>query len=414
MVLTPDRLAQPQNWKRAGAESADSADMRLKERTIKQIEPPPKGYAITWDEELKGLGLRTTAAGAKAFVYNFRNASGQQRRITIGKWPAISATAARGRARDFAIQVHLGEDPLADKETKRTALTAGKLVELFVAGGKFNSNTYNGHLPDKKRGWEWELYLRRDFLPRVGANTKAEDVKRRDVVGMLNAKAATAPVAANRLLEVVRRLYSWGLKQALVETTPCVNIDRPTEEKSRDRVLSAQEIATFWERLDTASRMSQGVRVALKLVLVTGQRPGEVCAMEWKDLDLDGGWWDLPDAKTKSKRKHYVPLTSLALELLLTRPRGDQWVFPSVKGSSLKAMALSHAVRHNRERFRIDNFGGFRREEEVGVGVGEWFRPHDLRPLVLYTSCGLRCRRVCYRASAQPRDSRRQGGLQPA
>ena len=84
--------------------------------------------------------------------------------------------------------------------------------------------------------------------------------------------------------------------------------------------------------------------------------------MEWTDLDLDGGWWELPRDKTKSDRAHRLPLTQFALGILADRPRGDPWVFPSVQGKPLRVLALSHAVRHNREHFGI-----------------EPFRPHDLR-----------------------------------
>ena len=326
--------------------------MRLAQRTIQQIPPPPEGYSITWDSEFKGLGLRTTAHGVKAFIFNYRNARGQQRRMTLGKWPAITATAARMRARDFATQVHLGEDPLEQKQTQRTALTTKRLVDLFAAG----------YLPSKKRGWEWELYLRRDFLPFVGPNTKAEDLRRRDIIMLLNQKATTAPIAANRLLGAVRRLYNWGLEQDLLETTPCVRLKQPGVERSRDRVLSEDEIGTFWQQLDSTKYMSKGVQVALRLLLITAQRPGEICAMEWSELDLVKGWWNLPRERTKSDRAHRVPLSGMALDLIRAQPKADRWVFPSVNGQALKRLALSHALRQNREHFGLPRF-----------------TPHDLR-----------------------------------
>ena len=326
--------------------------MRLTERTIKPIAPPLEGYSITWDDEFKGLGLRTTANGVKAFVYNFRNARGQQRRITLGKWPTITATSARLRARDFATKVHLGEDPLEQKQTQQTALTTKRLVDLFAGG----------YVPSKKRGWELELYLRRDFLPFVGPNTVAEDLRRGDIIALLDEKATKAPIAANRLLEAVRRLYTWGIEKDLLETTPCVKLKRPGVERSRDRVLSDDEIRTFWHRLDSTKRMSEGVRVALRLILVTATRPGEVCGLEWTELDLKRGWWEIPREKTKGDRLHRVPITGLAIELIENQPKVGRWVFPSHKERPLRVLALSHALRHNREHFGLPRF-----------------TPHDLR-----------------------------------
>ena len=339
------------------------ADMRLTERTIKPIAPPPKGYSITWDDEFKGLGLRTTANGVKAFVYNFRNARGQQRRITLGKWPVITATAARIRARDHAAKVHLGQDPLAQKQAQRTAMTIKRLVDLFARGGlKDDGKKVAGYVPSKKRGWELELYLRRDFLPFVGLNTIAEDVPRSDIIALLDEKAIKAPIAANRLLEAVRRLYTWGIEKELIEITPCVGLKRPGEKKDRDRVLSEDEIDTFWHQLNSTTRMSKDVRVALRLILITAARPGEVCGMEWSELDLKRAWWEIPRERMKADRVQRVPLTGLALKQIEKQPREGRWVFPSVREQPLRVLALSHALRHNREHFGLPRF-----------------TPHDLR-----------------------------------
>ncbi len=97
--------------------------MRLTERTIRQIQPPESGYSIHWDDELAGLGVRTTAKGAKAFVWNYRTAERRQRRVTLGRWPAISATAARVRAQEWAAKVHLGSDPLKARDERRAEVT---------------------------------------------------------------------------------------------------------------------------------------------------------------------------------------------------------------------------------------------------------------------------------------------------
>ena len=214
----------------------------------------------------------------------------------------------------------------------------------------------------QKRGYERERYLRQDAIPWFGANTKALDVKRRDVIRLVGEKATTSPIAANRLLSSIRRLYNWGIEQDLLEANPTALVKRPGEEKSRDRVLSEDEIHTFWERLNTTRRMSQGVRVALRLLLITAQRPGEICVMEWSELDLKRRWWAIPREKTKSDRVHRVPLSRLALGVIEKQPRRDGWVFPSVKGNPLRVLALSSALRHNKQHFGLERF-----------------TPHDLR-----------------------------------
>jgi len=86
--------------------------MRLTERSIKTIRKPDSGYTLTWDDQLTGFGLRTTSNGVKSFILNYRNSDGTQRRATLGRFPALSATAARQRAQEMLANIRFGEDPL--------------------------------------------------------------------------------------------------------------------------------------------------------------------------------------------------------------------------------------------------------------------------------------------------------------
>ena len=325
--------------------------MRLSERGIKRIPTPADGYTLTWDDELKGLGLRTTANGVKSFIVNYR-ADGIQRRATLGRFPTLSATAARQHAQELLAKIHLGADPLDERRARRGELTFGQLVDEFT----------KRQLAIQKRGYETERILRADAIPRFGVTTKAAAVRRRDVIELVEEKATTAPIAANRLLQAMRRLYNWAIEKDLLETNPCVMVKRPAPERSRDRVLSEAEVRIFWEKLPDTTRISEAVRSALRLILITAQRPGEVIGMRWDELDLKAGWWEMPRERTKADRAHRVPLTPLAIAELRTRLQGDEWVFPSVKGQPLQVLALSHAVRYNSEHF----------------GIAKW-TPHDLR-----------------------------------
>ena len=95
--------------------------VRLTDKTIKTIDPPDEGYALNWDDELKGLGLRTTAAGVKSFILNYRNSDGVQRRITIGRASILTATAARLKAVKLLRTIADGEDPLRARKARQEA-----------------------------------------------------------------------------------------------------------------------------------------------------------------------------------------------------------------------------------------------------------------------------------------------------
>ena len=327
--------------------------VKLTERSIKSLPNPLEGNTVTWDSELSGFAIRITRNGARSFILNYRNQAGIQRRLTIGRFPTLSVTAARLRARELKAQVELGGDPLEAKRTRRGEMSFGELVDLFSKRLLANQN----------RGYEPERLLRRDAIPWFGARAKAVDVRRRDVIRLVQEKAVTAPVAANRLLGAIRRLYNWAIEQDILEANPTTLVKRPAVEKSRDRVLSEDEITEFWDKLPSTRRMGEAVRVALRLILLTAQRPGEICSMEWDELDLERGWWAIPREKTKGDRAHRVPLNHLALEVLAGWPRGDgPWVFPSRQGKPLKVLALSQEVRLNRGHFGLPRF-----------------TPHDLR-----------------------------------
>ena len=308
--------------------------MRLNETNIKRLQPPATGNRVHYDDEVPGFGLRVTKAGARAFVLNY-HVDGRERRLTLGSWPSWSATAARLRARELRKQVDQGVDPLGVKAERRKAPTFGDLADQYL----------EQHASKKKSGYRDEEYLRRDVLPLWG-NRKAQDIEQDDVIELIDRKAQDGPIAANRLRAVIYKLFNWAIsKRKGVAANPCVNTERPGVEKERDRTLSETEIPQFWSALDSA-RMSAHVRTILRLVLVTAQRPGEVCEIEYKDIE--GEWWTVPAEKAKNRRLHRVPLVRLAFELLDPRA-SERWVFPSPRGDSpIQVNALTHALRRNK------------------------------------------------------------------
>ena len=153
-------------------------------------------------------------------------------------------------------------------------------------------------------------------------------------------------------------------------------IERPGgEERPRQRVLTADEIKTFWAKL-TSADMAEPTRLALKLLLVTAQRRGELTFAKWSHFDLGARLWTIPTEllKTSHARRaepepHVIPRSPLALELLgqLHQLTGEgTHVLPARadkrKDRSYSERVLSRAVRENAKHFGIAHF-----------------TPHDLR-----------------------------------
>ena len=316
--------------------------MRLNEKNIKELTIPDRANRVHYDGDVPGFGVRITKAGARAFVLNYV-AHGRERRLTIGSWPSWSATAARARAKELRREIDQGVDPLQDKQETRSASTFGDVAREYL----------ERYATKKKSGFRDAEYLRRDVLPHWG-NRKASEIRRRDVLELIERKAESAPTSANRLLACIRKVFNWAISRDLLDTNPCSQVPAPGVEKRRDRVLTEAEIATFWEGLDSAG-MSGEVKSALRLILVTAQRPGECCEVEL--ADLNGDWWTVPAGKAKNGLSHRVPLSKLARELLDSRRKlTARWLFPSPRGNApIQVNALSRALRNN-NHFGLEKF----------------------------------------------------------
>lgn len=147
----------------------------------------------------------------------------------------------------------------------------------------------------------------------------------------------------------------FAVEQELVEANPVLHVPRPGVERRRDRVLTADELRTFWQKLDVESpRMA----AAFRLRLLTAQRGGEVHDLRWADLDLDGAWWTIPGESSKNGLPHRVPLTAPVLKML----------------RSLRATARPDAV------YVLEGARGKRQRSEATVRLAlPDFRGHDLR-----------------------------------
>jgi integrase len=145
------------------------------------------------------------------------------------------------------------------------------------------------------------------------------DIEKPDALRVLDAIVDRgAPITANRVLSVMKRFFGWAKERGYVETSPVDDIRRPTVEKSRDRVLTVDELAAVW----TASEsLDYPYGPYLRMVILTAQRRTELASMRWRDINLDKAIWVLPAEFTKARRTHDVPLSTMALEILKNLPR---------------------------------------------------------------------------------------------
>lgn len=292
---------------------------RMTDILVRKASAGDRPQVFFWDNDVKGFGLRVTNRGAKSFILDYR-ASGRQRRITIGNYPDWSVVAARTEAGNLKREVDKGYDPMGERHADRAAPIMAELWERYK----------RDHLPRKAARSQvdetimWEKLI----LPALSKH-KVTEVTHSDVEALhreITMKRGT-PVRANRVVEVLRRTFNLSIRWQWREDNPASAIQRNAEEK-RQRYLLPEELARLSAALD--AHPEQVSANAIRLLMLTGARRGEVLGARWDMFDLTTGVWTKPSAHTKQRREHRVPLSSAALTLLhsMKKSAATPFVFP--------------------------------------------------------------------------------------
>jgi integrase len=309
--------------------------------SLKGLATPPVGSVDYFDDATPGLSLRVTSTGVRTWTYFYRDQHRRQKRLSLGRYSAVSLADARELARETQLKVAKGRDPVREKQAARDVLTFGELAQRYI----------DDHAKPNKRSWaEDERQLASSLLPKW-KNRPASEITPEELLAMLNAKVrAGAPVAANRLRALVSRIYSFAAEQRLVAATanPVIGVKKPTKETTRDRVLTDDEIRRVWAACDTQNPY---VCAWFRLRLVTAQRGGELLQMRWTDIDPNSHFWTIPAAYVKNALGHRVYLNETARDLLKSVPRALEavWVFPKSFMGDYKHVGrrLAQATRAN-------------------------------------------------------------------
>lgn len=193
--------------------------------------------------------------------------------------------------------------------------------------------------------------LRRLFAAdpfRAWRGRAAASISQRDVVALLEEVVDRgAGVYANRILSALRRLFRWGVAKALVLRNPASEVAKPVRERSRERVLSDDELGALLLGLEArrAGELELGpiVADAILMMAATLQRCSEVAAMSWREVS--GSWWTMPGSRTKSGKPHRVFLGPLAMGVLERRSPlrfRSRFVFPGGREDAIRAGAHLH------------------------------------------------------------------------
>lgn len=262
------------------------------------------GKPIQGKSDGEGLTFTLSKGGAASWTLRYRF-GGRLRELTLGRYPLVSLKEARKRATKERTRISDGVDVAAEKRrskiTQASAKTFKELAEDYMVrvAPELAATTSK----------ETRRFLNKDILPRIG-HLKVKEVSPTEVVYAIEQIAKRSPSVARRTFEILSVIFSHGIAKHLAKENPCSHLKPKSiigvQRKRRERIkLSTEELRTLLAGLP---RLGQENALAVKILLATCVRKGELIRARWDQVDLEGGLWTVPDEHSKSGKGFVVPL----------------------------------------------------------------------------------------------------------
>jgi integrase len=317
---------------------------------------PKRDRIYRWDDKQPGLALCVTNTGAKVF-YLVKKVNGRVERIRLGAFPDIGPDEARDAARVRLGQIAQGVNPADERRAQHGEQT---LAELFKRYMTDYANVHKRTADDDQAQFDRHCNSIKD--KRLSA------IRRIDVQQLHTGVGKDAPYAANRLLALLSKVFSFAGDVGFVAANPCKGIKR-FREQSREGFLDAEELKRFLKALDRHN--DPLIADFFRLCLFTGARRSNVQSMAWSDVNLHRRIWTIPAEASKSGDAITVYLTDPAIHTLKRRWRarinGNPHVFPSY-GSSRHLTEPKAAWKQILDRAKITNL----RLHDLRRTAGSW------------------------------------------
>lgn len=342
---------------------------RLTQTRVHALQPVSTQRDVS-DPECRGLVLRIAPTGSKTWLFRYKW-RGQQVRLAIGAYPGKSLADARKDAKGFRESLEKGLDPRRGRRDQRAPRpqpgdappdphSVKTLIDEFL----------ERYVQKEHKRPEYTKRILEREIPAAWLARDARTIAPREVIELLDGIVARdSKVMANRTAGVLSQMFRFGIQRAIVDDSPVKLLYRPGgKEKPRSRTLSDDELRAFLADPKGATRYERMAHVLLVL-LVTGQRRGELALARREHVDLDAKTWTIPDENSKTGKGHVVPLTDWAvaeMRELRGLAAGSEWVLPSTDlKKPIDAKQLTRSVAKLQKRFKA-----------LGIQA---FTLHDLR-----------------------------------
>ena len=282
----------------------------LSDALVSESEPGTKEYSVI-DSGLLGFGLRVQPSGAKSWVLRVRR-GGVPKRITLGDARVMSCAVARTAAHGLMA----GEQGSPSQPASRLSFRRFELLYRQRRSSAWKPSTLR----------TYDSYMRATLMPTFGQQLLAS-ITHADVVRWFHDYGRTKPGGANRALDILKDMLARGREWELLPTAGRLSSDGivPHRRPPRGRVLNAEALERLGAALQEFDAFDRDVADAVRLILLTGCRPGEILGLRWTAVHRDRLM--LPDSKTGPRA---VMLGTVASRLLAkcSRRASTPFVFP--------------------------------------------------------------------------------------
>ena len=344
--------------------------MKINATEIKKIQPPEEdqGYALYWDDELRGFGIRVTPTGKVSFIAQTR-VNGKNQRITIGRYGNLAADEARKKARIKLGEMASGIDQVAEKRrAEALSVTLGEVVEDYLA----NRRRKDGKPLKERTKSDIRYHMEKTFADWKKRPIVA--INREMIKGRYSKRAKASPAQSNQAMRVLGAIINYAAASYRTPDGARIIADNPVDVLRESQMIRSveprkdhvpfEQLGAWWSvvqamRQDPAlTKASRSAADLVALLTLTGLRLGEGRAIKWADVNLDEGSLSLTD--TKNRDSVILPLSDLAVQILKARHNGGEYVFPARSGKG-------HLLRIETHLAKI--------EKQTGIKVSA----HDLR-----------------------------------
>jgi len=265
---------------------------KLSDASLRALQPPEKGQKLVYDASLPAFGVRLSQGGTRSF---FLQHGTDRRFITLGRYPIISLSEARTEAKRLLAEFTLGK-------VRPQTITYSQALELFLE--EKTKGRRSRTVADYKR-----LLNRFNYKGQLSELTHQETQRRM--------KRFTSEGEYNHLLVALKVFCNWAIKRRYIEHNPTLGLSAHAT-TTRSRVLTDAELKAIWHASDDV-KLPAAFRTIVKLLILTGQRRGEIAALYWDWVSEDERTITFPATITKNGRAHTIPFRDMTYKVL------DKW-----------------------------------------------------------------------------------------